>query len=151
MAQSVKSLPAIPETQAQSLGQEDPLEKEMATHSSILAWRFHIQKSLVGYSPWGHKELDMTEWLTLSLSRKFSWILFFKIFIWLLWVLVAAHGLSCCCGIYHNQGLNPSPLHCKTDSQPLGHQRRSWILNFGFPIYCGFFSRSACSTQPCSF
>ena len=39
MAQSVKSLPAIPETQAQSLGQEDPLEKEMATHSSILAWR----------------------------------------------------------------------------------------------------------------
>ena len=39
MAQSVKSLPAIPETQAQSLGQEDPLEKEMATHSSVLAWR----------------------------------------------------------------------------------------------------------------
>ena len=34
----VKNLPEIPETQAQSLGWEDPLEKEMATHSSILAW-----------------------------------------------------------------------------------------------------------------
>ena len=37
-----------------SLGQEDPLEKEMETHSSTLAW------SLAGYSPWGHKELDLT-------------------------------------------------------------------------------------------
>ena len=39
VAQSVKSLPAIWETQVQSLDQEDPLEKKMATHSSILAWR----------------------------------------------------------------------------------------------------------------
>ena len=39
VAQMVKSLPAMWETQVQSLGQEDPLEKEMATHSSILAWK----------------------------------------------------------------------------------------------------------------
>ena len=39
MAQTVKNLPAVQETQVQSLGQEDPLEKEMATYSSILAWR----------------------------------------------------------------------------------------------------------------
>ena len=39
MVQSVKSLPAMWETQVQSLGQEDPLEKEMATHSSILVWK----------------------------------------------------------------------------------------------------------------
>ena len=39
MAQAVKILPAMWETWVQSLGQEDPLEKEMATHSSILAWR----------------------------------------------------------------------------------------------------------------
>ena len=39
VTQTVKSLPAVWETQVQSLGQEDPLEKEMATHSSILAWR----------------------------------------------------------------------------------------------------------------
>ena len=39
MAQRVKSLPAMQETQVQSLDQEDPLEEEMATHSSILVWR----------------------------------------------------------------------------------------------------------------
>ena len=39
VAQMVKNLPAMQETQVQSLGWEDPLEKEMATHSSILAWR----------------------------------------------------------------------------------------------------------------
>ena len=50
------------ETWVQSLGWEDLLEKEMATHSSILAWKIP-QRSLVGYSPWGHKELCMTEGL----------------------------------------------------------------------------------------
>ena len=51
VAQMVKNLPAMRETWVQSLGQEDPLEKEMATHSSILAWRI----------PWGRKELDTAE------------------------------------------------------------------------------------------
>ena len=45
----------------QSSGWEDPLEKEMATHSSILAWKTHGQRSLAGCSPWGHKESDTTE------------------------------------------------------------------------------------------
>ena len=40
------------------------LEKEMATHSGVLAWEFHGQRSLEGYSPWGHKEWDMTEGLS---------------------------------------------------------------------------------------
>ena len=44
-----------------SLGRENPLEEGLATHSSILAWRIQGQRSLVGYSPWGHKESDMTE------------------------------------------------------------------------------------------
>ena len=53
------------ETQAQSLGQEGPLEKGKATHSSFLvSGKSHGQKSLVGYSPWGHKESDTTERLT---------------------------------------------------------------------------------------
>ena len=52
---------SMQETQVQSLGWEDLLEKGMAAHSSILAWRIHGQKSLVGYSPWGHKELNTTE------------------------------------------------------------------------------------------
>ena len=63
----VKNLPAIQETQVQSLGWKDPLEKGMATHSSILAWRIQWTKSLVGYSPWNHKESDTTEQITLSL------------------------------------------------------------------------------------
>ena len=60
----VKNPPAMQETQGQSLGQEDPLEKGMATHSSILTWEIlHGQRSLVGYSPWGHKESDTIEQL----------------------------------------------------------------------------------------
>ena len=42
MAQTVKKLPTMQETWLQSLGQEDPLEEGMATHSSILAWRIHM-------------------------------------------------------------------------------------------------------------
>ena len=38
-----------------------PLEKEMATYSTILAWKIHGQRGLAGYSPWGHQESDMTE------------------------------------------------------------------------------------------
>ena len=60
MAQRVKHLPAMQETWVQSLSQEDPLEKGMATHSSILAWRI----------PWTEElgaESDTTEQLTLSL------------------------------------------------------------------------------------
>ena len=60
----VKHLPAMQETQVWSLGQEDPLEKERAIHSSILPGESHGQRSLVGYSPWGHKESDTTERLT---------------------------------------------------------------------------------------
>ena len=43
-----------------TLGQEDPLEKEMAIHSSTLAWKSHGRRSLAGHSPWGRKELDRT-------------------------------------------------------------------------------------------
>ena len=47
----------------QSLGWEDPLEKEMAIHSNTIAWKIYGQRSLIGYSPWGHKESDTTEQL----------------------------------------------------------------------------------------
>ena len=47
----VKNPPAKQETQVRSLGQEDPLEKKMATHSGILACKFHGQRNLAGYSP----------------------------------------------------------------------------------------------------
>ena len=60
---AVKNPPAMQEMQemqVQSLSWEDPLENEIATHSTILAWKSHGQRSLVGYSPWGHKELELT-------------------------------------------------------------------------------------------
>ena len=53
------------ETQVQFLSQEDPLEKEMATHTNILAWRIPWTEEPGGlHSSWGHKESDMTERLT---------------------------------------------------------------------------------------
>ena len=69
MAQTVKNLPVMPKTWIRSQGGEDPLEKGMATHFSILAWRI----------PWTEEpgwlqstELDMTLQLTLPLSLSFS-------------------------------------------------------------------------------
>ena len=54
----LKNLPAMQEMVVQSLGQEDYLKKEMATHSSILAWRIPWTEEAGGYSPRGCKELD---------------------------------------------------------------------------------------------
>ena len=59
----VKHLPAMRETQIRSLGRGDPLEKEMATHSSTLAWKIPWMEEDGGYSPWDHKESDTTEQL----------------------------------------------------------------------------------------
>ena len=69
----VKNSPAMQETRemwVRSLGQEDPLEKEMAIYSSILAWEIPWTEKPGGYSPWGHKELDMTEQLTFLLPLR---------------------------------------------------------------------------------
>ena len=67
MAQQVKNLPAMQKTQEMrvwSLGWEDPLEKEMAPTPVFLPEKSHEQRSLMGYSPWGYKQPDMTEWLS---------------------------------------------------------------------------------------
>ena len=62
MAQTVKSLPVCnAETQVQSLGQEDLLEKETATHSSILDWKIPWVEEPGPLQSTGHKELDVTE------------------------------------------------------------------------------------------
>ena len=61
VAQVVKNLPAMRETQIQSLGWEDPLEEEMAIHPNILAWNIPWTEEPGGHSPWGSKESDMTE------------------------------------------------------------------------------------------
>ena len=60
-AQMVKNPPAMQETQVQSLGQEDPLEKEMATHSSILAWRIPWTEDPDGLQSMRLQRVNMTE------------------------------------------------------------------------------------------
>ena len=61
VAQMVKNLPAMQETQVCSLGQKDLLGKGMSIHSSILVWRISWPEEPGGYSTWDHKELDTTE------------------------------------------------------------------------------------------
>ena len=61
MAERLKRLLAMRETWVRSLDQEDPLEKEMATHSRFLPGKSHGRRSLVGYSPRGRKEPDATK------------------------------------------------------------------------------------------
>ena len=80
VAQTVKNLRAMQETQVWSLGWENPLKKGMATHSSIFAWEIPWTEEPGGlYSPWGHKECT---WLTLSL-------------LWLIY-----NGANSCCMIW---------------------------------------------------
>ena len=57
----VKNLLGMWETQIKFLGQKDPLEKEMTTHPVFFPGESHGQRSLAGYSPCSHKELDLTE------------------------------------------------------------------------------------------
>ena len=95
MAQTVKTLPAIREIRVQSLGWEDPLEKEMQPTPLFFAGESHRQRSLAGYSPWGHTRLKQLG------TQGLNEILF----------LVIPHGL---------QDLNPP-----TWDLNLGHSRES--------------------------
>ena len=63
MVQRLKHLPVMWETWVRSLGREDPLEKEMATHSSIVAWRIPWTEEIGGLQPTGRKQSDTTEQL----------------------------------------------------------------------------------------
>ena len=66
----VKDSPAMQEIRVLSLGQEDPLEQEMTSHSSILAWRISWTEEPSGLQSLGFQESDTTEQLTLSLSKR---------------------------------------------------------------------------------
>ena len=82
VAQMIKNPLAMQETWVPSLGQEDPLQKRMATSLVFLPGEFHGLRSLVGYSPWGSKELNTTVQLTLHFHYVDEYM--FKVF-WLLW------------------------------------------------------------------
>ena len=72
VAQRVKHLPAMQETRVWSLGWEDPLEKEMATHSNVLAWRIPWTKEPGGLQSMGLQRVQH-DWVT-SLSLSFQWV-----------------------------------------------------------------------------
>ena len=121
----VKNLPAMQETW------EDPLEESIATHSSILAWRTPMERSLKGYSPRGHKESDPTEQLgtegnfkLLSIAIRTFYIptndvLGFQFLSMFFLKIVFIDSLPCAelsysCGMWDLvpcQGLNLGPLH----------------------------------------
>ena len=70
MGQTVKNLPSLRQTHVRSLGEEDPLGKEMVPHTPVfLPGKPHKQRNLADYSPWGCKELDTTEQLTHTRRR----------------------------------------------------------------------------------
>ena len=77
VAQTVKNLPTVQGTQVRPLGWEAPLEKGMAPTPVFLPGELHEQRSLVGYSPWGCKELDTTERLTHF--HIFTWMIHFAV------------------------------------------------------------------------
>ena len=66
----VKDMPANAGDEGWIPGSERSLEEEMATCSSILTWKIHGQRSLVDYGPWGRKELDTTEQLSVHSCRE---------------------------------------------------------------------------------
>ena len=97
VAQIIKSLPAIQETQVWSLSKENPLEKEMATHSSILAWEIPWTKEPGSLSYMElHRELDTTKQLTLSLSCISMVLLFTKVLQSLFLIIIAMFSSRSC-------------------------------------------------------
>ena len=101
IAQSVKNLPAVQETQVPSLGWEDPLEKEMEKHSSILAWQI-LRTEKPGGLKGGHKESGMTEQLTLSHFHG-----------WEALILLQGHFFSTCSIASVQPSQNPKRIACR--------------------------------------
>ena len=123
----VKNLPVMQETWLQSLSWEFTLEKEMATHSSVLAWRIPRQRSLAGYSPWRLKESDTTEWLTQHHFKTLYWICYSIASA--VYVLRFGHQA---CGILApwGPGIEPTPLNWEYEVLTVGPTREVPVLIF---------------------
>ena len=132
VAQMVKRLHAMRETWVQSLGQEDPLEKEMATTPVLLPGKFHGWRSLVGYSPWGPKESDTTERLHFT-ALLWNWSVFLFVlgsclpaaFHWYLspngcWYLISLRFLQPCWTLLFGPSTLLINVHCKEVVVPEG-------------------------------
>ena len=108
----VKNLPAIQETRVWSLDQEDPVEKGMATHSSILAWRISWTESLAGYSsPWGSQRVGHN-WAINTLTFTFVFTLFNLCIPTVCWVVVIVQLVS-------HVRLFVNPMDCHTEGFPV--------------------------------
>ena len=112
LAQTVKNLPAMWDTQVHSLGWEDPWWKEWLPTPVFLPGGFHGQRSLAGYSPWGCKELEPTEWLTHTHTHT------------------------------HTQGPNPGCLCCRPVLHHPNHQGSPLLTFISSPISLKSTSRS---------
>ena len=107
VAQLVKNLPAIQETWVWSLGQEDALEKGMATHSSILAWEIPWTKE-PGSLPYMELQRVGHDWVTLSLSYISMVWLFAKVLQLLFLIIIATFSnRSCCAHFQRKSSLDP--------------------------------------------
>ena len=128
----VKNLPAIQEMWVWSLGREDPLEEEMATHSSILVWRIPwTERSLVGYSPWGQRVRDDRAIFTLSYSTPVAYIILRNV-----WTLVFGPYDTLQCHLPYFRGeqsegflINPDAQLIRAGGLP---QISSWDIRLSF-------------------
>ena len=153
----VKNLPVMQETRVWSLGWEDPLEKEMQPIPAFLPGEFHEQGSLAGYSPWGCKELDMTEglktlwlftwdlltmWLRASRlislrTKKISWFFFFTV----ITVSTVDKGLG---------SLVPRNILCDFEIMPWTQTYRLWFMkipSFSWNGACALVDFSAAASS----
>ena len=125
VTQMVKSLPAMWEIQLQSLGQEDPWRRERLPTPVFLPGEFHGQRSLAGCSPWGCKESDTTERLTLSLSCIFLHVLFHMVYHRILTAVPCVHSRTMLfIHLYMDASANPKlRLHPSPSLHPLGNHK----------------------------
>ena len=139
MAETVKHLPTMRETQVQSLGREDPLEKEMATHSSTLDWKIPLTEERGRLRSMGCKESDTTETLHFCLLKQ-----------WALNFLKAdlqseIHFITQLCQslAFSLSNLFPVlPLLCLRDANPTGYVSEA-------PRLCMYFWLGPIHGQPC--
>ena len=125
------------ETQVRSLSWEDPLEKDMATHSSILAWRILWTEEPGGLQSMRSQRVGH-DWA--SNMFLFSWCRAQFLVVGV--PVVTAHGLSGCTSralvgpVFLDQGSNKCPFHCKVDSYPLHHQGSPISTFFEEELHC---------------
>ena len=116
------------ETRVRSLGRDDPLEKEMATQSSVLAQKIPQTEKTVGYSPWGRKELDTTE--RFHFHFKYYHIAFQKAFIHCYLSLPKGFEYAWITGVLNISSSSGSWFKCHLQGTRHGH------LHWFSPLSC---------------